>query len=134
MNKEHNTLLGWLILLVCLVLGNSISGYLKLSIPGSLLGMMLLLVGCFVMKEPLRDKVRLVSNSIIPYLSLSILPVCAQIIDHWILLQAEGLRILAVLLLSLMIGMAATGWSFQWISRNRDQRLAKGQRLSRQDD
>lgn len=115
-NKEHNTLLGWLILCVCLLLGNSLSGYLKTPIPGPLLGMILLLGLCFMVREPLTTNVRRVSNSIIPYLSLSILPVCIQIIHHWAVLQTEGLRILAVLFLSLIIGLVATGWSFQWVS------------------
>lgn len=131
MRQEQQLILGWATILGCLWVGELCAQKLPWPIPGSILGMILLLVFSFFLKGNWRTSIRSVSLGIIPFLSLAIMPASAGILNHLSLLKTEGLSLLLVLILSLILGMWATGWTYQWMSRispkTRPKQQTKGQ-------
>jgi holin-like protein len=126
LNTEQRRLVGWLCLIGCLWSGEGVSALLPWSLPGSILGMIFMLVLCTLIQGHVQEGIRSVSLSIIPFLSLTIMPASAGILNHLKLLETEGLAILVVLVVSLALGMWATGWTFQWLNRGHDHSPIKG--------
>ncbi|MES2425089.1 MAG: CidA/LrgA family protein [Pseudomonadota bacterium] len=96
--------LGWLLALQSL--GELLSRGLSLPFPGPVVGMVLLLVA---LRWPLvREPVEACADFLLAHLSLLFVPVGVGVMTHLSLLGQYGGRMLLVLVLSTLIGLAVT--------------------------
>lgn len=96
--------LGWLLALQSL--GELLSRGLALPFPGPVVGMVLLLVA---LQWPLvREPVEACADFLLAHLSLLFVPVGVGVMTHLSLLGQYGGRMLLVLVLSTLIGLAVT--------------------------
>ena len=98
---------GFFILLVCLVLGSALQAWLGLSVPGSILGMLLLLLMLLV-RGQVPDSLKRITTVLSPLLPLFIIPVSAGIITQQQLLSEHGLALVVILVISLVPGALVT--------------------------
>lgn len=97
---------GLMWLLVCQSLGEAMVRLLHLSLPGPVVGLMLLL-----MLLPLRGvqaPVGAAAETLLSHLSLLFVPVGVGVMTHLALLSTYGLRMLATIVLSTWIGLVVT--------------------------
>jgi putative effector of murein hydrolase LrgA (UPF0299 family) len=96
--------LAWLLLLQSI--GELLSRGLSLPFPGPVIGMMLLLV---VLRWPLvREPVAACADFLLTHLSLLFVPVGVGVMTHLGLVSQYGGRMLLVIVLSTLIGLAVT--------------------------
>ena len=89
--------------------GEALAMLTGIPVPGSVLGMVFLLLAFFV-KDPTGGV--LLSN-----LSLLFVPAGVGIIRHVARFEAEGVGIAVTLVLSTLIAMAVTAWTIQLVSK-----------------
>lgn len=107
--------LAWL--LAAQAAGEFATRALALPLPGPVLGMALLLVA---LRWPsVRASVGVCANFLLAYLSLLFVPVGVGVMTHLGLVGRYGGRMLAVLVLSTIIGLAVTALTMQWL-RDKD--------------
>ena len=99
---------GWTILLLLQGAGEMLTRLLHLSLPAPVVGMILLLP-CLAWK-PLRAPVQACAEFLLSHLSLLFVPISVGVVSQLPLLQQYGGRIALVLLLSTLLGLAATAW------------------------
>lgn len=97
---------GFAWLLLCQSLGELIARGTGWSLPGPVLGMLLLLLA--LNSERVRTPVATAADALLAHLSLLFVPVGVGVIAHLGLVAEYGLRLAAVLVLSTLIGMAVT--------------------------
>lgn len=100
-----------IILLVCL-LGESIHSFLKLNIPGSVIGMLILFL-CLctgVIKLKMIDHV---SKFLLDHLAFFFIPAGVGIISCMPILKGKWIAFLSVCLISTIIIISVTGWTIQ---------------------
>ncbi len=96
--------LAWLLLLQSI--GELLSRALSLPFPGPVIGMMLLLVA---LRWPLvREPVAACADFLLAHLSLLFVPVGVGVMTHLSLVSQYGGRMLLVIVLSTLIGLAVT--------------------------
>lgn len=88
--------------------GEALSHFLKLPVPGPVVGMVLLLLA--LRWQPVQDAVAPAAGFLLQHLSLLFVPVGVGVMAHLDLLQAHGLRLLLVIVVSTWIGLAVTAW------------------------
>ena len=88
------------------LLGEVIARALRLPIPGPVLGMALLMPA--LAWQPVRQSVEGVARFLLEHLSLLFVPVGVGVVTHLDILEAYGLRLALVLVLSTWIGLAVT--------------------------
>ena len=101
-----SVLRGFAILLVCQSLGELLARGLGLSLPGPVLGMLLLLIALNL--PIIRGPVGSASDALLGHLSLLFVPVGVGVISHWDLISQYGVRLIGVIALSTLIGLAIT--------------------------
>ena len=97
---------GFAWLLLCQSAGELLAKGLGLALPGPVIGMLLLLLALnagFV-----RVPVAAAADALLAHLSLLFVPVGVGVIAHLALVSQFGLRLLVVVVLSTLLGMAAT--------------------------
>lgn len=95
---------GWLLL--CQSLGELAARAASLALPGPVIGMLVLLAA---LQLPfVREPVAAAADALLAHLSLLFVPVGVGVIVHWALVAQYGLRLLAVIAVSTLLGMAAT--------------------------
>ena len=88
---------------------------LSLPFPGPVVGMLLLL---WALRWPLvREPVSACAEALLQHLSLLFVPVGVGVMTHLGLVSAHGLRMLAVIVLSTLAGLAATALVLRALSR-----------------
>ena len=96
--------------LACLLLmqsgGEALSHFLKLPVPGPVVGMVLLLLA--LRWQPVQDAVAPAAGFLLQHLSLLFVPVGVGVMTHLALLSSYGLQLVAVIVLSTWMGMAVT--------------------------
>ena len=96
--------------LACLLLlqslGELLSRGLSLPFPGPVVGMVLLLAA--LRYEPLREPVAACAGFLLSHLSLLFVPVGVGVMTHLSLVGRYGLRMLAVIVVSTLAGLAVT--------------------------
>ena len=105
--------LAWL--LVFQSLGEVLSRFFSLPLPGPVLGLVLLLVGLRL--EAVREPVGECANFLLAHLSLLFIPVGVGVMTHLALLAQYGGRMLLVITLSTWIGLAVTALVLCWPDR-----------------
>ena len=86
--------------------GEALSHFLKLPVPGPVVGMVLLLLA--LRWQPVRDAVAPAAGFLLQHLSLLFVPVGVGVMTHLALLSTYGLQLVAVIVLSTWMGMAVT--------------------------
>jgi holin-like protein len=106
---------GLALLLLCQSLGEALARGLSLPLPGPVLGLLLTLL--LLNWAPLRAPVGAAAEPLLQHLSLLFVPVGVGVVTHVALLSQYGLRIVAVLLLSTLAGLAVTALLLQFLLR-----------------
>ncbi|THB70476.1 MAG: CidA/LrgA family protein [Gammaproteobacteria bacterium] len=95
-------LLGFIILLLGAFLGNIISSYSGLPVPGTVFGILLVLV-CLAIIKKVPHSLKLVSDGLLKYLALFYVPAGVGLVAYLDLLAADWSKILVALLVSSVI-------------------------------
>ncbi len=106
---------GLALLLLCQSLGEALARGLHLPLPGPVLGMLLALL--LLNWAPLRVPASAAAEPLLRHLSLLFVPVGVGVVTHVALLSQYGLRIVAVLVLSTLVGLAVTALLLQALLR-----------------
>lgn len=96
--------------------GEALAMLTGIPVPGSVLGMVFLLLAFFV-KDDLIDLVRPTGGVLLSNLSLLFVPAGVGIIRHVARFEAEGVSIAVTLVLSTLFAMAVTAWTIQLVSK-----------------
>ncbi|MCZ8093288.1 MAG: CidA/LrgA family protein [Acidovorax sp.] len=86
--------------------GEALSHFLKLPVPGPVVGMVLLVLA--LRWGPVQAAVDPAAGFLLSHLSRLFIPVGVGVMTHLALLSEYGLRLVAVIVLSTWIGMAVT--------------------------
>ncbi|MDQ3059351.1 MAG: CidA/LrgA family protein [Pseudomonadota bacterium] len=94
-------------------LGELLARGLGLPLPGPVIGMVLLLpaLGWVRVREPVSS----CAQFLLSHLSLLFIPVGVGVMTHLSLLSQYGLRMLVVLVLSTLAGLAVTALTLHWL-------------------
>ena len=106
--------LAWLLALQSL--GEILARGLALPFPGPVVGMLLLLLALRWPK--VQAPVAACADALLQHLSLLFVPVGVGVMTHLALVSEHGLRMLLVIALSTLAGMAVTALVLQWAARN----------------
>ena len=96
--------LTWLLALQAL--GELLARGLTLPFPGPVIGMMLLLLA--LRWKAVREPVAVCANFLLSHLSLLFVPVGVGVMTHFTLVAQYGFRMLAVVVLSTLVGLLVT--------------------------
>lgn len=103
--------LAWLLALQSL--GELLARGLALPFPGPVIGMILMLGA--LRWEPVRQPVGVCADFLLQHRSLLFVPVGVGVMTHLSLVATYGAQILAVVVLSTLIGLAVTVLSLHWM-------------------
>ena len=103
--------LTWLLALQSL--GELLARGLKLPFPGPVIGMMLLLLA--LRWKVVREPVAACANFLLSHLSLLFVPVGVGVMTHFTLVAQYGFRMLAVVVLSTLVGLLVTVLTLHWM-------------------
>jgi holin-like protein len=113
-------------ILVLQLIGEALQKYFNLSIPGPVIGLILMLLTLMMtnskklnMLTPLRTNIINTSETLLSYLSLLFVPIGVGVVMHLQLLEMQLLRILVVILIGTMSTMIFTSLVFSKISSTR---------------
>ncbi|MDB2391270.1 CidA/LrgA family protein [Alphaproteobacteria bacterium] len=117
---EKNHLLGAIFtIFVFQLIGEAIQKYFDLAIPGPVIGLILMLCALLVTKQmmhptiaSLRTSIMTTSEQLLGYLSLLFVPIGVGVIMHLHLLEAQLLRIIAVIVFGTICTMIFTSVIF----------------------
>jgi holin-like protein len=104
------------VLLSCQLAGEAFVRAFGLAVPGPVVGMMLLAV-LMLVKAPLPSELGGTVDTLLKHLSLLFVPAGVGVIQHFDRLRGEGVRLLAVVLLSTAITLAVTALVFAGVAR-----------------
>ena len=105
-------LIGLAWLLVFQSVGELLTRGLHLPFPGPVVGMLLLLLA---LRWPVvREPVGLCADFLLSHLSLLFVPVGVGVVTHLTLVSQYGVRMLAVVVVSTVAGMAVTALCMHW--------------------
>ena len=111
-----DALRGLAVLLLCQSAGELLARGLRLPLPGPVLGM--LLAFALLAWAPLRRPVAAAADPLLQHLSLLFVLVGVGVVTHLALVSQFGLRIVAVLVLSTLVGLAVTALLLQALLRH----------------
>ena len=98
--------------------GEALSHFLKLPVPGPVVGMVLLLAA--LQWPPVQEAVAPAAGFLLSHLSLLFVPVGVGVMTHLTLLSAYGLQLVVVIVLSTWGGMAVTALVLRWLQPKAD--------------
>jgi len=108
--------LAWL--LVFQSVGELLARGLNLPFPGPVVGMLLLLLG--LRWKVVREPVGACADFLLSHLSLLFVPVGVGVMTHLALVYQYGLRMLLVIVLSTLAGLAVTVLCLHWFKSTKD--------------
>lgn len=98
--------------------GELLARGLKLPFPGPVVGMLLLL---FALRwQSIREPVGLCADFLLAHLSLLFVPVGVGVMTHLSLVNQYGFRMLLVIVLSTLAGLAVTALCLHWFKSSRN--------------
>ena len=106
--------LAWLLALQSV--GELLARALSLPFPGPVVGMLLLLLA--LRWEVVRQPVSLCAEFLLAHLSLLFVPVGVGVMTHLSLVSQYGFRMLAVVVLSTLAGLAVTALCLRWLKND----------------
>lgn len=104
------------LILVFQVIGELISRITGIPVPGSVLGMLLMLIAFFI-KDDLIDTIRPTGGVLLSNLSLLFVPAGVGIMRHGQRFMDEGVGIIAVILISTVIAMLVTAYTIVFVEK-----------------
>ncbi|MDD9708909.1 CidA/LrgA family protein [Seohaeicola sp. SP36] len=104
------------ILLICQLLGETLARGLGLPVPGPVLGMALLLLGCLVLPG-MAARVMPTAQGLLSHLSLLFVPAGVGVISHLDVLGGSGPALLLVLVISTALALIAGVLTFVAVAR-----------------
>ncbi len=104
------------VLLLCQLAGEVAVQASGIPVPGPVIGMLLLFIG-LRWRDSLPDALRTGAEQLLSHLSLLFIPAGVGIIQHGALLASEWPALLAVIVISTLITLAATGLAMHWVMR-----------------
>ncbi|KAF0811858.1 Holin-like protein CidA [Andreprevotia sp. IGB-42] len=107
-------LYGITLLIVFQLVGELLSQWLHLPLPGPVLGMLLLAAWCLV-RRGVDERVAKVSQGLLGYLGLLFVPAGVGIVTLGPVLKTQGWAMAAVLVLSTVITLAVTALLLKWL-------------------
>lgn len=102
-------LAGLLTLLIFLVSGEFLNSYFSLPIPGSIIGMLFLLISLLILKRT-PASLKQIADKLSPLLPLFIIPISVGLITQKPLIAEHGLTLLLIMFVSLIPGIIVTAW------------------------
>jgi putative effector of murein hydrolase LrgA (UPF0299 family) len=111
-----------LAILVCQLVGETVTRALGWPLPGPVLGMVLMLAG-FAVVPGFLAMVRPVAQGILGHLTLLFVPAGVGVVAHLDRLGGQVLPILLAILGSTVLAIAAGAWTFVLVARRMDNRL-----------
>ena len=109
---------GFLILLVCQLLGELIVTLLEVPIPGSVVGMVLLLIGLIIRGE-VPDGLRLTGEGLLKVLPLLLVPAGVGLMTHFELLSVYWGELLIALFVSTLVTMFVVALLLKLLSKEK---------------
>ena len=103
-------------LLVCQLAGEAVVRIAAVPLPGPVVGMVLLFVVMLV-RAPLPAAITDTGDMLLKHLSLLFVPAGVGVVQHLDRLGSEGLRLVAVVVLSTVIALAVTALVFAGLAR-----------------
>lgn len=103
-------------MLSCQLAGEVFVRALALAVPGPVVGM-ILLAALMVLKAPLPSELGDTADGLLQHLSLLFVPAGVGVVQHLDRLGSEGVRLLAVVVLSTAITLAVTALVFAGVAR-----------------
>ena len=103
---------GIITLITLQLVGEALSTYLNIPIPGAIIGMVLLLAYLMV-KGGVSNHLLTTAQQLFPYLPLLLIPASVGVIQYGELLEREGAAVLIALVLSLLISFILTPFIFR---------------------
>lgn len=104
------------LLLVCQLAGETIAHALALPLPGPVIGMVLLL-GALLLRAPLPEATASTADGLLKHLSMLFVPAGVGVVQQLDLLGAEGGRLIAVIVLSVIFALAVTAVTFAAVAK-----------------
>ena len=104
------------ILLICQLMGETLARGLGLPVPGPVLGMALLLLGC-LMLPGMAARVMPTAQGLLSHLSLLFVPAGVGVISHLDVLGGSGPALLLVLVISTALALIAGVLTFVAVAR-----------------
>ncbi len=98
------------------VVGEIISRSTGIPVPGPVIGMMLMLFA-FFLKDNLIETIRPTASVLLANLSLLFVPAGVGIMRHGERFAEEGIAIVAIIVITTIIAMLATAWTFLFIQK-----------------
>lgn len=109
---------GFLILLVCQLLGELIVTLLEVPIPGSVVGMVLLLIGLIIRGE-VPEGLRLTGEGLLKVLPLLLVPAGVGLMTHFELLSVYWGELLIALFVSTLVTMFVVALLLKLLSKEK---------------
>lgn len=100
------------------LLGNAISSYANLPLPGSIIGLILLFL-LLVLKVVKVEWIEQGAHWLLAEFLLFFIPSAVGVVNYQKMLGGQWMKLLAVIALSTITVMAATGLTAQWIAKRR---------------
>lgn len=106
---------GLIVLFGFQLLGDCLSHWAGLPVPGAILGAVLLLVTLMI-RGTVDEHLVMVSDRLLPLLPLFLIPASVGVIAYWPLVKQDGLAILLAIVISLLVAFLVTPWLFALLS------------------
>lgn len=105
---------GLIVLLACWVAGETLVNFLSVALPGSVAGMLMLMVVALVRRGVDKSTAE-VGSLLLSHLALLFVPAGVGLMEHGRLFAEEGVAMLAVLVLSTAVTMIVTAFMLKWL-------------------
>jgi holin-like protein len=113
----------WLLLFQCA--GEALARLAAMPVPGPVAGMALLLAALLARRRT-PDSLTAAADGLARHLSLLFVPAGVGVMLHVGRLADEWLPILVSLVVSTVLAIAATAWTFAWLARRQEDGAAQG--------
>lgn len=107
---------GLIILIALQLLGDALSEYFELPVPGAIIGMVLLL-SYLIIKGQLSKPLDQATSALLPYLPLFLIPASVGVIQYGPLLKQEGFAIITALIISVVLSFICTPFIFRTLRK-----------------
>ena len=104
------------LILVCQLAGEFLVAVIGLPVPGPVIGMLLLLVG-LGLRGRVPDELDRVTGGLLDHLSLLFVPAGVGAMVHWVSIREQWVALAVALLLSTVLGLAATALTMKFVAR-----------------
>lgn len=120
MAQIQSTIMGWLIITGCYLIGEFVVLVADVPLPGALVGLLLLLTGLLLRQRPVESVAR-GARPLLTHMSVMFVPAVIGVGLFWDEVKANALGITLALVATTIVGLGFTAWIAQKLMRNRGQ-------------